>query len=157
MGARTLGTIVSAGLMLAAATAAAQTTERRVLTLEGAKRIAAAAEAEARKNQWNVAIAVVDEAGLLVHYLRIDDTQTASPEIAIGKARTAAMFRRPTKAMEDAVAKGRPVVMTFPGAVPVQGGLPLVSGGRVIGGIGVSGVQSHQDEIVAKAGADVLE
>lgn len=157
MGARTLGTIVSAGLMLAAATAAAQTTERRVLTLEGAKRIAAAAEAEARKNQWNVAIAVVDEAGLLVHYLKIDDTQTASPEIAIGKARTAAMFRRPTKAMEDTVAGGRAVVMTFPGAVPVQGGLPLVSGGRVIGGIGVSGVQSHQDEIVAKAGADVLK
>jgi len=156
MGARTLGTIASAGLVLAAATAAAQTTDRRVLTLEGAKRIAAAAEAEARRQGWAVCIAVVDESGNLVVFVRLDDTQSASNDIAIGKARTAAMFRRPTKAMEDVVAGGRAVVMTFRDATLVQGGLPLVSGGQVVGGIGVSGVQSHQDEIVAKAGADVL-
>jgi uncharacterized protein GlcG (DUF336 family) len=134
----------------------ALTAPRTVLTLEGAKRIAAAAEAEARRQGWAVCIAVVDESGNLIVFLRLDDTQSASNDIAIGKARTAAMWRRPTKAMEDAVAGGRAVVMTFRDATPVQGGLPLISGGRVVGGIGVSGVLSHQDEIVAKAGADIL-
>lgn len=137
--------------------AEAQTADRKVLTLEGARQVMAAAEAEARRQGWGVVIAIVDEAGSLVHFARMDDVQSASVEVAIGKARTAAQFRRPTKAMEDAVAGGRAVMMTFPGAVPVQGGLPLVAGGTVVGAIGVSGVQSHQDEIVAKAGVDALK
>ena len=132
------------------------TTRRTVLTLEGARRISAAAEAEARRQGWNVCIAVVDASGILVHFVRRDDTQAASAEIAIGKARTAAMFRRPTRAMEESIAGGRTALMSFP-AIPVTGGLPLVADGTVIGGIGVSGVHSDQDEIVARAGAKLLE
>lgn len=131
------------------------TAQRVVLTLEGAKRVAAAAEAEARRQGWNVCIAVVDEAGKLIHFIRMDDTQPASDEIAIGKGRTAAVFRRPSKMLEEGIAS-RPALMAFP-AIPVTGGLPIVAGGKVIGGIGVSGVQSHQDEIVAKAGADLVK
>jgi glc operon protein GlcG len=126
-----------------------------VLTLEGARRISAAAEAEARRQGWNVCIAVVDFYGNLLHFVRMDDTQSASNEVAIGKARTAAMFRRSSKTMEDAVAS-RPGMINFP-AVPVQGGLPILASGKVLGGIGVSGVQSQQDEIIAKAGAALLE
>ncbi len=129
---------------------------RTVLTLEGARRVSAAAEAEASRQGWNVCIAVVDASGILVHFVRRDDTQASSSEIAIGKARTAAMFRRPTRALEESIAGGRTVLMSFP-AMPVTGGLPLVAGGTVIGGIGVSGVHSDQDEIVAGAGAKVIE
>lgn len=146
-----------AAACLWAAAASAQVADKRVLTLEGAKMIAAAADAEARKNNWNVVIAVVDDAGNLLYYQRADDTQFASNEIAIEKARSAAKFRRSTKVMEDVVAGGRHVFMTFPGVVPVQGGLPLVSAGKVVGAIGVSGVTSQQDEQIAKAGVDVLK
>jgi uncharacterized protein GlcG (DUF336 family) len=131
------------------------TAQRVVLTLEGARRIAAAAEAEARRQGWNVCIAVVDEAGRLIHFIRMDDTQPASDEIAIGKGRAAAVFRRPSRVLEEGIAS-RPALIAFP-AIPVTGGLPITAGGRVIGGIGVSGVQSQQDEIVARAGADLLE
>lgn len=140
-----------------AADASAQLADKKILTLEGAKMIAAAADAEARKNNWNVVIAIVDDAGNLLYYQRADDTQYASNEIAIEKARSAAKFRRSTKLMEDVVAGGRHVFMTFPGVVPVQGGLPLVSGGKVVGAIGVSGVTSQQDEVVAQAGVNVLK
>jgi glc operon protein GlcG len=136
--------------------ALAQLADRKILTLEGAKQIAAAADAEAKKNSWNVVIAIVDDYGNLIYFQRADDTQAASNDVAIGKARTAAMFRRPTKAMEEVVAGGRHVIMTFPGAVPVQGGLPLVSAGKIVGAIGVSGVTSAQDEQIAKAGVDIL-
>jgi uncharacterized protein GlcG (DUF336 family) len=145
-----------AAACLWAAAASAQVADKRVLTLEGAKMITAAAEAEAKKNNWNVVIAVVDDSGNLIHYVRMDDTQAGSNEFAIGKARTSALFRRPTKVMEDGVAGGRHVIMTFPGAYPVQGGLPLVSAGKMVGAIGVSGVTSQQDEQIAKAGADIL-
>lgn len=158
--AKLLTTLAVAGVMTftgAVAGATAQTAEKRVLTLEGAKAVAAAAEAESRKHNWKMVIAVVDDFGNLVHYIRMDDAQAASNEIAIGKARTAAMFRRPTKAMEDAVAGGRNVVMTFPNAVPVQGGLPLRVGGKVVGAIGVSGMRSDEDELIAKAGVDALK
>ena len=131
------------------------TAQRTILTLEGAKRIAAAAEAEARRQGWNVCIAVLDEAGRLVHFVRMDDTQPASDEIAIAKGRTAAVFRRPSKMLEEGIA-ARPALMAFP-AMPVTGGLPLIAGGKVVGGIGVSGVQSHQDELVAQAGANLLK
>lgn len=130
---------------------------RQVLTLAGAKRIAAAAEAEAQRRGWKVNIAIVDDGGHLVHFTRMDDVQTASVAVAIGKARTAAMFRRPTKAIEDVIAGGRTALVTFPDVVAAQGGVPIVVGGIFLGGVGVSGVQSDQDEIVAKAGADALK
>jgi glc operon protein GlcG len=122
------------------------------ITLANAKKVAHAALIEAQKNSWNVAIAIVDNHGALVYYERMDDTQTASPVIAIEKARSAAMFRRPTRVMEDMVNKGRVSFLGIPGATPITGGLPIMVGGKVIGGIGVSGVTSDQDEQVAKAG-----
>jgi glc operon protein GlcG len=134
---------------------AALTAQQTVLTLEGARRISAAAEAEARRQGWNVCIAVVDYFGNLLHFVRMDGTQAASNEVAIGKARAAAMFRRPSRVLEESIAS-RPALIAFP-AIPVTGGLPIVAGGKVVGGIGVSGVQSHQDEIVAKAGADLIK
>jgi glc operon protein GlcG len=134
---------------------AALTTQQTALTLEGARRISEAAEAEARRNGWNVCIAVVNYYGNLLHFVRMDDTQSASNEVAIGKARTAAMFRRSSKTMADAVA-ANPGMLNFP-LVPVQGGLPLITAGKVVGGIGVSGVKSQDDEQIARAGAALLE
>ncbi len=127
------------------------------ITIDTAKKIAAAAVVEAKKNKWNVAIAIVDNHGFLVYYERLDDTQTASPVIAVEKARTAAMFRRPSKAFEEVVGKGRVAVLGLPGATPITGGLPIMSGGKVIGGIGVSGVTSEQDEQIARAGLDGMK
>ena len=150
-------TVAIAALALVNGAAAQGVSDRKFLTLEGAKKIAAAANAEAVKNKWNVVIAIVDEGGRLVYLEKIDNTQSASIDIAVGKARTAAQFRRSTKAMEDAVAGGRNVVMTFPGVLPVQGGLPLKSGDTFIGAIGVSGVQAAQDEQVAMAGVGALK
>ncbi len=102
----------------------------------------AAAEAEAKKNGWTFVIAVVDTRGLLVMLERMDDTQTASVQVAVEKARTAAMFKRPSKAFEDALAGGRMAILRMPGATPIEGGVPLVKGGRIIGAIGVSGMTS---------------
>ena len=127
------------------------------VTLDNAKKIAAAAVAEAKKNNWNVAIAIVDNHGFLVYYERLEDTQSAGPNIAIEKARTAAMFRRPSKAFEDGIAGGRNALLGLPGATPITGGLPIISGGKVIGGIGVSGMTSDQDEQIAKAGLEALK
>ena len=135
----------------------AELATKRSLTLAAAKEMAAAAEAEARKNNWNVVICIVDEGGHLIYLQRMDETQLASVEIAQGKAKTALMYKRPTKAMEDAVAGGRAVVMRLPGALPVEGGLPVTIDGRIIGGIGVSGVQSVQDAQIARAGLAVVE
>jgi len=128
------------------------------VTLDGAKKVVAAAAAEARKNNWNVSIAVVDTGGFLVYYERLDDTQTASGVIAIEKARTSAMFRRPTRVFTEAIAKGGGGValMGLPGVTPNTGGVPIVSGGKIIGAIGVSGVTGDQDEQIAKAGAAAL-
>jgi glc operon protein GlcG len=146
-----------AALLLAAASAAAQTVDRRVITLDGAKAILAAAEAEALKNKWTVAIAVVDESGNLIAFHRIDDTQMGSIDIAIGKARTAARMKRPTKALEDAVAGGRTVMLALEGVTPLEGGVPVTIDGRVIGAVGVSGVTSQQDAQVAQAGVAALK
>lgn len=117
-----------------------------------AKKIAAAAVAEAQKNNWRVAVAVVDNHGVLVYYEMIDDTQTASSQIAIDKAKAAAMYRRPTRAFVDAIAKTGPAIMTLPGVVASPGGMPIMVGGRVVGGVGVSGVTGDQDEQISKAG-----
>jgi glc operon protein GlcG len=140
----------------ASASAGAQLLDTKVISLEAAKKMAAAAEAEARRNGWTVAVAVVDVSGGLILFHRLDRVQTASLDIAIAKARTAARFRRPTKALEDAVAGGRMAILSFEGVVAVEGGLPIVVGDDVIGAIGVSGMTSQQDGVVAKAGADVV-
>lgn len=127
------------------------------ITVEAAKKAMAAAEAEARKNGWQVVIAVVDTGGHLVMLQRLE-AQNASIDIAIGKATTAVNFRRPTKALEDSLAAGGTAVriLAVKGAYPLQGGLPIVVDGRIVGGIGVSGVLATQDEVVAKAGLDAL-
>jgi glc operon protein GlcG len=129
------------------------------VTLEQAKKALAAADAEARKNGWPMAIAIVDTAGLLVLYQRHDNTQTASVQVAQDKAASAALYRRPTKAFQDLIAKGGDGlrVLGLRGASPVEGGLPLFIDGKIIGAIGVSGAASDQDGMVAKAGADTLK
>jgi uncharacterized protein GlcG (DUF336 family) len=102
-------------------------------------------------------IAIVDDGGNLMYLERMDESQLGSLDVSIAKARCALLFKRPTKALEDAVAGGRAVVMTLPNAVPVEGGLPLTAYGKIVGAIGISGATSPQDGIVAKAGADELE
>ena len=130
--------------------------QHAALSLEDAKRVAAAARAEAEKNGWAIVIAVVDDGGHLMYLERMDAAQKASSRIAEAKGRTAILFKRPTKAIEDIVLEGRTVMMGLPGAVPLEGGVPLVKDGQFLGGIGVSGVQSFQDGIVARAGAAAL-
>ena len=129
------------------------------VTLEQAKKAMAAAEAEARKNSWRVAIAITDTAGNLVMYQRLDDTQTGSVQIAIDKAVSSAMYRRPTKAFQDELTRGTDGlrVLTFPKSSHADGGVPIVADGKIIGGIGASGVLGSQDAQVAKAGADALK
>jgi uncharacterized protein GlcG (DUF336 family) len=129
------------------------------INLEQAKKAIAAGQAEARKNNWPVAIAVVDNSGMLVAYERMDNTQTGSVQVAIDKAVSAAMFRRSTKAFQDVVAGGGAGlrILGLRGASPVEGGLTLMIDGKVVGGIGVSGVNADQDGMVAKAGADVTK
>jgi uncharacterized protein GlcG (DUF336 family) len=129
----------------------------KYITLDDAKKALAAAEAEAKKNNWNVAIAILDAGGHLIAFQRMDDTQIGSVNIAIGKARTAVNFKRPTKAMEDIVAGGRIAFVAVEGITPVQGGLPVTVDGKVIGSVGVSGVQSSQDEQIAQAAVNVLQ
>ncbi|MBC8089309.1 MAG: heme-binding protein [Phycisphaerae bacterium] len=126
------------------------------ITLDVARKVAAGAEVEARKNNWRMAIAIVDNHGTLVYYQMLDDTQTGSAVVAVEKARTSAMFRRPSKAFEDNIAGGRNAILGLPGVTPVEGGVPIVVGGKQIGAIGVSGASSAQDGIVAKAGIDAL-
>jgi glc operon protein GlcG len=127
------------------------------ISIETAKKAMAAAEAEATKNQWGVTIAIVDSGGNLVMLVRLDNAQLSSTRIAEAKARTAVEFRRPTKALEDAVAGGGVGlrVLTF-GASVAEGGVPIVAGGKIIGGIGVSGAASQQDAQVAQAGVAVV-
>jgi len=129
------------------------------INLETAKKAAAAATAEARKNNWAMAVAIVDPAGDLVYFEKLDNTQTASIEIAIDKARASAQFKRPTKAFQDAVAGGGDGLrfLGLRGAVPAEGGFPIMSGGKIIGAIGASGGAGNQDAQVAKAGADSIK
>ena len=127
------------------------------VTLDQAKKIAAAAIDESRKQSWRMAVAVVDNHGFLKYYEMMDDTQTASAQIAIDKAKSAAMYRRSTKVFEDAVNKGAVRLMSLPGAVPIEGGVPIMVGGRVIGAIGVSGMTSEQDGVAAAAGLKVIQ
>ncbi|HZS49277.1 MAG TPA: heme-binding protein [Bryobacterales bacterium] len=135
---------------------AAQLATKKALTLEVAKQMAAYAEAEARKNQWNVVVAIVDDGANLIYLQRMDDTQIGSIDVAQQKAKSAIRFKRPTKVLEDVVAGGRLGMMQLAGSIPVEGGLPIAVDGQIIGAIGVSGVQSNQDGQVAKAGLDAL-
>jgi len=140
-------------LSLAAGTAfAADLAMKKSLTLIAAKKIAAAAEAEAAKNKWNVVIAILDDGGNLVYLQKMDDTQIGSIDVALAKAASAVKFKRPTKTFEENLAGGRQAILKLPGAIPVEGGIPLMDGARVIGAIGVSGVTSQQDGQIAGAG-----
>jgi len=130
--------------------------EKPILTLEDAKRIAQAAEAEARANSWKVVIAVVDDGGHLLYLERSHDTQFGSVDTAIMKAHAAAAFQRPTKASEDAVMSGRLIHLALPSVIPAEGGVPLVLDGTVVGGLGISGVRSFQDGQIAAAGVAAL-
>jgi uncharacterized protein GlcG (DUF336 family) len=128
-----------------------------MLTLEDCKKISAASEAEAKKNNWNVCIAILDDGGHLLHLARMDGATPANSRIAIGKGRTAAESRRSTAMWEERIKAGRHAMLGMPGITPVQGGLPIVVDGVCVGAVGVSGVQSHEDEQIAKAGIDVLK
>jgi glc operon protein GlcG len=153
-----IGLIGSLLSMTVCAPANAQMAQQRSLTLDGAKKIIAAAAAEARrKNAPGGAIAVVDEGGNLIAVERLDNTFAAGPNISIGKARTAALFKRPTKFFEDVINKGRTAMAALPDFTPLQGGVPIIAEGRVVGGVGVSGAASaQQDEELAIAGADAF-
>ena len=141
--------------LLAGMASAADLATKKSLTLAAAKEIAAAAAKEAAANKWTLVIAIVDDGANLVYLERMDDTQIGSVNIAIAKAETAVRMKRPSKALEDAVAGGRNVVMTIPGVLPVEGGVPIVVDGKVIGAIGVSGMSSQQDGLAAAAGLKV--
>ena len=128
----------------------------KYITLEAAKKMMAAAEMEALKNNWRMAIAIVDEAGNLILFEKLDDTQPGSIAVAKSKAQTAANFKRPTKALEDLVTAGRTMFLAIEGLLPLQGGVPLTVDGRVIGAVGVSGGTAAQDEQVALAAIAAL-
>jgi uncharacterized protein GlcG (DUF336 family) len=131
--------------------------QKKSVSLEDARKAGAAAAVEAKKNKWNMAIAVVDDGGQLIYFERMDETQVGSIDIAIGKARTAAIFKRPTKALEDAINAGQHAILTFPNTLPREGGLPIFADGKCIGAIGVSGGKSSEDAQVGKAGVDALK
>ena len=144
-------------LTLMTLTASAQLVNKKSLTLDAAKKIAAAAQVEAKKNNWNVVISVVDDGANLIYLEKMDGTQIGSIEIAQMKARTAIKMKRPSKAFEDMIAGGRNAVLKLPDVLGVEGGLPLVVDGQFLGAIGVSGVTSAQDGQIAAAGVKALE
>jgi uncharacterized protein GlcG (DUF336 family) len=151
--------VVAALLPRAAAAQGQPTMYGTSIGAEQAKTIAAAAIAEARKNQWTMAIAIVDISGDLVYFERMDHTQVGSVDVAVAKARAAARFKRPTKAFQDALAAGGEGwrILSLDGAVAVEGGLPLMSGGKIVGAIGASGGTSQQDGVTAAAGTATLK
>jgi uncharacterized protein GlcG (DUF336 family) len=152
--------LLAAGLALAAAatSASAQVVERKVLTLEGARKVIAAAEAEAKKNNAGGVIAVVDDGGNLMALERLDGTFAAGALISFGKARTAVIFKRPTKFFEDLIRNGRTPMIALNDFTPLQGGVPILVEGQIVGGVGVSGAASaQQDEELAIAGAGALK
>jgi len=127
-----------------------------MLTLEDARRMTLAAQRAAAENKWNVVVAVVDDGGYLISLERMDGTQKGSVRVAEQKARTAILYKKPTKAFEDMVLQGRPVMMTMPDVICLEGGVPLIRDGVYVGAIGISGVKSSEDGIVAAAGAAAL-
>jgi uncharacterized protein GlcG (DUF336 family) len=168
MSQRVLNISAAALLLLAASTALAQagpstnfylTPYGPPVTVEMAKKAAAAALAEARKNNWLMVVAIVDPSGNLVYYEKMDNTQIGSAKVAINKARSAALYKRPTKLMQDNVASGGAGLRVFAleGATPVEGGIPLIVDGKIIGAIGLSGDLSEHDGQCAAAGAAALK
>jgi glc operon protein GlcG len=153
-----IGTVTLAIAIGAHTAAHAQTIENKALNLEGAKKVIAAATAEAKsKNAPGGAIAVVDEGGNLIAVERLDNTFAAGANISIGKARTAVLFKRPTKFFEDVINKGRTAMTTLNDFTPLQGGIPIIVDGQIIGAVGVSGAATaQQDEELAIAGANAL-
>lgn len=151
--------LAAAVLMCASTFASAQTPYGMPISLDQAKKAMAAAEAEAKKNNWPVAIVIVDSGGNMVMMQKLDNTQHASVDIARGKATTAVNLRRPTKALEDGIAAGGANLrlLAVSGVYPLEGGIPLVVDGKIIGAIGVSGVQSGQDAQCAAAGQAALK
>ncbi len=135
----------------------AQLATKKTLTLEAAKQIVAAAEAEAKKNNWTMVICVVDDGGHIMLLEKMDGTQLGSVQVAQDKAMTALNFKRPTKALEDAVAGGRNAVLKLTGAIPIEGGIPIIVNGELVGAIGASGGASPEDAQVARAGLAVAE
>ena len=131
----------------------------QAISLENARKAAAAALAEAARNHWTMAVAVVDPNGTLIYYEKMDNTQLGSANVAVAKARSAALFKRPTKAFQDALASGGAGlrVMALEGAVPVEGGLPLLADGKIVGAIGLSGDTSEHDGQCAQAGASTIK
>jgi len=129
---------------------------RQELTLADCEKIAAAALAEARRNKWAVSIAILDDGGHLLHYVRMDGASPASAAISVEKARTAAVTRRTSGMWEERIKQGRMSMLKMPGILPVQGGVPILADGTCVGAVGVSGVQSHEDEQIAQAGIDAL-
>jgi glc operon protein GlcG len=130
---------------------------KKILTLEVAQHIAQAARAEAKKNGWTMVICIVDDGAHLIYLERMDGTQLGSVQVAQQKARTAVLFKRPSKALEEAVAGGRTVVMKLGDSIPIEGGIPIMAGTELIGAIGVSGANSPQDGQVAAAGLAALD
>ena len=143
-------------MLVAAPTRGEDLPTKPVLSLAVARKVAAAAEKHAVENKWNVCIAIVDDGGHLIYFQRLDGTQTGSVQVSQRKAQTAISFKRPTKVFEEGVAGGRNALLGLPGAVPLEGGVPLVVDGQMIGAIGVSGVTAQQDGMIAQAGADAL-
>lgn len=135
----------------------AQTRSIRAINAEGAKAALAAAEAEARKNGWELSIAVVDPAGELVAFLRMDGASFASVQTALGKARTAGRYRRPTQVFDSLINSGRYNMLNMENMMPLEGAVPIVLGGVVVGAIGASGATSAQDAVAARAGAAVVK
>ena len=129
------------------------------ISLEAAKKVAAVAQSEAVKNNWKMAVAVVDPTGVLIYYEKMDNTQLGSADVAVDKARSAALYKRPTRAFQDALASGGAGlrVLGLRGADPVEGGVPLLIDGKVVGAIGVSGDTSDHDGVCAKAAAETLK
>jgi glc operon protein GlcG len=154
---RKINLIVSVFLCAAVTLGAQQLSTKKALNLAVAKRIVAAAEQEAMKNSLAMFITVVDDGGTIIYLERLDDAQIGSQEVSIEKAETALKFKRPSKAFEDLVTSGRTALLKLPGALPVEGGIPLMADGKVIGAIGVSGGTSQQDAQVAQAGVSALE
>jgi uncharacterized protein GlcG (DUF336 family) len=143
-------------LSISASNASAQFVEKKTLSLAAAKKMAAAAEAEAAKNNWNMVISVLDDGGNLLYLERMDGAQLGSIEVSQGKARTALQFKRPSKAFQDLIDKDQAHLITLGHVTAVQGGLPIMAEGKVVGSIGVSGAASNQDEQCAQAGLNAL-
>lgn len=156
------GAIVLAAVLLGPAQAPAQTTPPPYgppIGIENARKIMAAAEAEAIKNNWAVVIAIIDSGGHIVMLHRFDNVQLSSIDLSVGKAKTALMFKRPTKVLDDAISSGGSGLrfLSLKDIVPLEGGLPIVMDGKIIGAIGISGVLSAQDAQIGRAGIDALK